>query len=161
DAKASLAERETALAALLQKKDSELVPLLNQVITVPGLRGPAVRALAAYSDAGTPALILSHYGQFNDDEKREAIGTLSSRPPYALELLKAVEEGKIPRADLTAFVARQLGGYRDLKIDEKLAKVWGEVRATSQDKKQRIAQLKQELKPAMLKKADLPHGRAV
>lgn len=36
----------------------------------------------------------------SEEEKSDAIHTLSSRPAYALPLLQAVEKGRIPNADL-------------------------------------------------------------
>lgn len=160
DPKAELPARENALAALLQKKDEALVPLLHQLLLAPELRGPAVRALAAYNAPSTPQLVLAQYAHFTDSEKRDAIGTLASRPSYAVELLAAIEQEKISHSDLSAYIARQLAGYRDAGIDARLAKVWGEVRATSEDKKKKISDLKTRL-TKQLKKADVTHGRFV
>jgi putative heme-binding domain-containing protein len=161
DPQASPAARQNALQALIQKREPELVSLLQTALAEPALRGTAVRGLAAYNQADTPALILRRYAEFTEAEQRDAIGTLSSRPAYALALLAAVERGQVPRRDLTAFTVRQLGGLHDRAVDEKVKQVWGEIRAPSSDKAEFIARYKKLLTPEALKNADRAHGRAV
>src|SRR5207245_765808 len=82
DPQARLAARRHALQTLLDKKDPELLGLLPGLLADQGMRGPAVRGLAAYQNEGTPQAIWRHYASFSDAEKIDAIQTLASRPAY-------------------------------------------------------------------------------
>jgi putative membrane-bound dehydrogenase-like protein len=162
DSMAPLAARQNALQALVYKKDRQLVPILYAVLAERGLRGPALRALAAYSEPATPKMILNHYASFSDEEKADAIQTLAARPVYALTLLEAVGQGQVPRRDLSAFTARQLLALNNKEVSDKLAKVWGTIRPARQQKADvriRTSHYKQLLTPDYLKSADRSHGR--
>jgi putative heme-binding domain-containing protein len=153
--------RRTALQALVEKRVPGVPELLRDLLDETSMRGPALRALAAYNDAGTPALILRHYPGLGDAEKADAVATLASRPVYALALLDAMERGQVPRRDLSPFVARQLLNFHDKRLAERLTKVWGAVRPPSQEKATQLARYKGLATPAALKQADRTHGRAV
>jgi len=89
----------------------------------------------------------------------QLLSALVSRPTFASALLDAVAEGKIPRADISAFHARQIRSFNDPALHKKLAEVWGELRDSPSDKQQLIAKWKTRLTPAALAKADLSQGR--
>jgi putative heme-binding domain-containing protein len=127
----------------------------------PAMRGPAIRALAAYQNATIPKMILRYYKELRPDERQDAITTLASRPAYALALLDAVAAKQVPRSDVTAFTARQLQDLGDKKVSERLAKVLGQLRQSSGEKKTLIAKYKALLTPEILAKADPAHGRLV
>jgi putative membrane-bound dehydrogenase-like protein len=153
--------RRTALQALLDHKDPGLVRLMQGLIAEPAMRGPALRGLAAYSDEATFHEILSHYSSFSEEEKSDAIHTLTSRAAYALALLGAVERGQIPRRDLSAFTVRQMLALNDQPIRDKLAKVWGTIRPASQEKAALMAHYKSLLTSDYLSTSDRSHGRQV
>jgi putative heme-binding domain-containing protein len=106
-------------------------------------------------------MILTRYATFSNGEKADAIQTLTSRPSYALDLLNAVEQGKVARRDLSAFTVRQLMALRNKQIDAKLAKVWGTIRPASQQKAKLMARYKRLLTSDFLANADLLRGRSV
>src|SRR5262249_51690610 len=93
-------------------------------------------------------------------EKADAVGTLASRPVYALALLDAMEKGQVPRRDLSAFSARQLLALNDKALTERLTKVWGAVRKP-QDKSAQMNRYLAVVPPDALKKAARAHGRQV
>ncbi|HEY7155707.1 MAG TPA: PVC-type heme-binding CxxCH protein, partial [Gemmataceae bacterium] len=107
DPKADAKARQSSLQTLIEKQPPDLLPLLRKLLGDRDLRGLALRGLAFYSDPTTPALILEHYSSFTDAEKTDAVATLASRPKYALALLDAMEKGRVPRRDLSAFTVRQ------------------------------------------------------
>ena len=144
---------------MLQRQPPDLLPVLQGLLTEPALRGPAIRGLAAYADAGTPALLLRHYSSLTAAEKADVVQTLASRPAYALALLDALEKGQVPRRDVSAFTVRQLQGLKNRSVDERLAKVWGAIRPASQEKAALMVQYKALLTPEYLKKADPSRGR--
>ncbi len=153
--------RKAALQLLQQQQRPDLVPLLFSFLTDRDLRGPAIIGLSAFNDPATPALIIKDYPRFSDTEKAAAIATLSARPAYAAALLDAVEKEAIPRRDVSAYTVRQLQGLKDAAIAARVAKLWGSVKATSEQKKMQIAQYKAMLGPDVLRSADLRAGRAV
>jgi putative heme-binding domain-containing protein len=161
DASAPSDARRAAVQALVRTKDPDVVALLQGLLADKDLRGPAIRGLATYADDRTPGLILKLYPALTEAEKGDAVNTLASRPAYAGELIKAVEDGKVPAADLTNFTVRQIHGMGDKELSARLTKAWGLVRSPSLEKVSLIARYKKQLTPDVLKKADPSHGRAV
>lgn len=161
DERAARTARQNALQALLQYKDAQLVPLLHALLNDRCMRGPALRALAAYQDQATPAAILSRYPSLTEEEKNDAIHTLASRPSYALALLNAMEDGRIPRHDLSAFTVRHILAFNDAQINDKLARVWGTIRPAAQEKTALMAHYKTLLTADYLNSADRSRGRVI
>jgi putative membrane-bound dehydrogenase-like protein len=158
---ADLGARQNALAALLKVKDPGLATTLQALVDEPALRSAALRALAAYDDAKTPEVLLAHYQKLAPAEKRDALGTLASRVSYAQALLSAVGDKRIASADLSADLIRQLRNLKSKELDQKIAKVWGAVRDTPQDKLLLIAHYKKLLTAAPQQPPDVVLGRAV
>jgi putative heme-binding domain-containing protein len=142
-------------------KDKELVPVLTGLLQNRELRSAAIRGLGQYSDHSIPAAILDHYAGLSAEEKTDAVATLASRTAFAHALLDAVESKSVPRGDLSAFAVRQMSLLDDKELADKVNRVWGTMRTTPAEKKQRIAQLKQQLTKGALAAADLSHGRLV
>jgi putative heme-binding domain-containing protein len=161
DPKETEAGRRTALQTLVEAKAAGLPPLLRDLLADRVMRGPAIRALAAFSDTDTPVLILKHYHEFTEAEKADAVATLASRPTYAAALLDAMGRGEVPTRDLSSFTARQLLSFNDKNLSEKLTKVWGSIRPTAGDKTKLLARYLALTPPDALKKADRSHGRAL
>jgi putative membrane-bound dehydrogenase-like protein len=162
DRSASGPDRRDAMQTLLARKDADLLPSLQALVGEAGpLRGFALRGLAAYSDSATPGLLLNHYKTLTEEEKADAIGTLTARPAYALALLEAVEAGRVPRKDLSAYTIRQMLSLKDKTLADKITKVWGTVRQASKEKAALTAKYKGLLTPGYLASADRSHGRAV
>ncbi len=161
DKTANQKSRKQALDILVRGRDKAAVPSFQAVLDQAKLRGPAIRALAGFDDPKTPDAILQHYQNYDSAAKGDAIGTLTSRPSYALALLAAMEAGKVPRTDLHAYHIRQLMRFENHQLHEKIRKTWGEFRETSADKKAQIAGLKTKLSPQVMKKAEVSHGRAL
>jgi putative membrane-bound dehydrogenase-like protein len=159
DPKADATARRNALKTLIEKRPADLLPLLRKLIGDRAVCGLALRGLASYSDPQTPPLILEHYTAFSAAEKADAIATLASRPAYALALLDAMEKGRVPRRDLSAFTVRQLLAFKDKELTERLTKVWGSIRPPSAEKATLLAKYKAMVPANALKKADRKHGR--
>jgi putative heme-binding domain-containing protein len=160
DGSASLESRQRALDILVAGNDRDAAPALIAALDQAELRSKAIKALGAYDDPNTPTELLRRYESLTDQEKQDAINTLASRSSYVTALLDAIEAEKVNRKDVHAYTIRQLQGFKDASIVERLQKVWGTIRETSADKKARIAELRNELE-GQLADADLSHGRAV
>jgi putative membrane-bound dehydrogenase-like protein len=151
--------RKSAIDVLVSARDAKLPPLLHGLLDNPSLRGPALKALAAFDDPKTPAAILGLYPKLTVDEKRDAINTLASRVVYGKTLLEAVAEKQLLASEISADVVRQLRNLNDNDLDRRLSEVWGFTRATPAEKAKLIAEHKKTLQIPYV--ADLPHGRAV
>ncbi len=152
-------ERLAALDSLLGIKDASLAPVLQELLADEQVRGAALRGLAAYDDANTGGAILKRYGSFAPPERKDALTTLASRAGWAKELLAAVASGTVQGKDVSADVVRQLRSLKNAELDAEVAKVWGVVRDSPEEKKARIGQLKTLLTAKGARPDDLSRGR--
>ena len=159
--KADAKQRTAALEVLIEKRVVDFAPTLQQLLSDAAVRRVALRGLAAYTDPKTPTAILALYGKFSDEEKQDALATLTARAEYARALVDAVEKKQIPRADLLPVLVRQLHALGDDKLSARVKEVWGDVRETPQDKLAKIAKYQEQLGAAQLAAANLPNGRQV
>jgi putative heme-binding domain-containing protein len=160
DRAAPPADRAGAVEALVGVKAADLAPLLFDLLGDPATRRAAVRGLAAYPHPDTAAKVLAVYPGFAADERADAVATLVGRKDTALSQLAAVEAKRVPRADVSAFAARQMFALGDREVRDRLKQVWGEVRPTA-GKPELLAKYRAMLTPSFLRSADLANGRAV
>lgn len=161
DAKADPAARLAALTALADAKDTETAPLLQAALTDKDIRGAALRALATFDDAKTPAAILAQYAGFTLAEKRDAVATLASRAGFAKELMAAIGTKRLPATDVPAETVRQLRGYEDAALNKQIAELWGVVRESPEERKKLIGEWKVKLTKAAMPAGDVNLGRTV
>lgn len=159
DPSAEVALRQQALEILVSGQDKQAAPALQEAVANPQLQGAAIRALAAYGDRKTPAVLLEAYAGLTAAAKTDAIATLVSRAGYANALLDAMESGTVPSTDVHAYHVRQLQSFGDDKMIARLEKVWGMIGSSSESEKEQMAKYKELLKPEVLAKADVSHGR--
>lgn len=155
------AARKAALETLMIRQSADLLPLVHSLLTDPAMRAAALKALVAYNDAKTPEMIARDYASWPDEDKREAIQTLISRPAYALALVDALNDGKIPKKDVNEFHVRQMLAMKNDKLTQGLAAAWGTFRPVSKDKAKEMADYKKELSADALKAANPSKGRLV
>ncbi|MEY4271736.1 MAG: hypothetical protein RL250_602 [Verrucomicrobiota bacterium] len=154
-------QRRTALLALIEAGDKDLRADCEKLLTVRGVALEAMQGLTRFDDPAVAKKILERYPQLYPHERPQAIMALVSRPRFATELLRAIETGKIPKADLGPAAARQVRGFNDENLNALLAKVWGETRASSADKLKLMAELKARHTAAELASGDAGRGRAL
>lgn len=152
--------RRRAIEALVSAKIESFGPELLKLLDDPAVRAPAIRGLAAYNEPATAKAILALYPKLPDPQKKDAINTLVARPGWAAALLDAVEQGIIPRGDLSAYTVRQLAGLNDPAVNERLQKL-GSVRPPTRDKAALIANYKKMFTPDVMANADPAHGREI
>ncbi len=161
DQHAGLNTRKAALQTLIDNRAADLRQLCERLLDERFLNSIAARGLASFDDPAIGAKLVKAYPQFHPSERGQLLSTLVSRSSFARPLLDAVAEGKIPRADVSAFHARQIHSLNDAELNQELAEVWGELRDSPADQRQRIAKWKAQLTPDALAKADKSQGRAV
>jgi putative membrane-bound dehydrogenase-like protein len=159
DSGAPTVDRVAALDALVRAKDAKAVPVLQGLLEDEALRGPALRGLAMFDDARTPAAVLKVYKNLPLIERRDALNTIASRPAYAQALFAAVDSKQIPAGDITADLVRQLRNLGDKAIDERVAKAFQTTHQTPEEKLKLIAATKAMLTTGP--KGDPTKGRGV
>jgi putative membrane-bound dehydrogenase-like protein len=161
DDKANSGARERALQTLLDKRVEGVPALLRKLLDDAALRRPALRGLAAWDEPTTPGVILKRYAKLTVPEKADAVGTLASRPSYALALLDAMEKKQVPTADLSPFLARQMQAFNNKQVTARLNNVWGTIRPTTKDKAVLMAKYARLGTANELKRGNRGNGRAV
>ena len=159
DNKADLAARTTALQTLVESRPPDLREICEKLLGVPSLNIVAIRGLAQFDDPAIGKKLAHGYGKFQTSVRPAIIDTLVSRPAFAGFLLDEVVTGKIPRADVTPFHARQIRSFNDTALTKQLTDAWGELRDSAAEKLELIAKLKQQLTPDALTQADPGQGR--
>jgi putative membrane-bound dehydrogenase-like protein len=157
--------RTVALSALLDANHPKLSHAMHKLLASPQagtpLRLTAIRGLAAYDDAKTPAALLAAYAHFSADEKRDALNTLASRTSYAKALLDAIAAKKIAAGEVPADIVRQLRNLKDKAVSARLTEVWGTVRESAEDRKTLMAEYKKMLTTPPQTPPDLAQGRVI
>ena len=156
-----LPERVAAIETLAKRQHPGFEDALHSLLDDRPLRVAALRALAYYENATTPAQVISRFNDFSEDEKRIATQMLSSRAAFAQALLDAMHEATVRPRDVSSYSATQIAGHGNAKMTKTLKRLWGEIRQTDQQKREAIARYKSLLDESFLKKANLPNGRRV
>lgn len=161
DTTAKPEDRRAAVELLAPRRLPDFARTLHALLDDTALRGTAIRALAGFADAGTPAAIITAYPKFTAEEKTDAVQTLAARAGFAKELLGAIEKGTIPRADVPVTAARQVLALNDKGVTERLEKVWGKITPASKERAALMKKWKDVLTEDRLAKADAGNGRAL
>jgi putative heme-binding domain-containing protein len=117
--------RRKGLLMLAERQRKELVAELPQLLEEKDLRTEAIRAIAGYDQEDLGKLLLKKYNTFTSAEKLEAMQTLSSRPRYGWLLTRAIQDKTVPKAEVPAYVARQLRRV----VGSGFVEVWGPIDA--------------------------------
>ena len=155
DTKADLSARDSALKTLIEARPDDLRELCTKLIDVRGLNTTAARGLALFDDPEIGKQLAKNYRKF----AAGIMDTLVSRPSFAKAMLAEMAAGRIPRAELSAFHARQIRGFNDEGLSKQLIEAWGELRESAADKKELMEKTKARLTPDVLAKANLNQGR--
>jgi putative membrane-bound dehydrogenase-like protein len=155
DDQADIAARESALKTLIEARPDDLRELCTKLLDVRGLNSTAARGLALFDDPEIGKQLAKSYRKF----ATSIMDTLVARPAFAKAMLAEMAAGRIPRTELSAFHARQIRAFNDEALSKLLVEAWGELRESAADKKQLIEKLKADLKPEVLKQANLSNGR--
>ena len=162
DANAPIEARRQALDALVAQRDAASLDALLALTPQPGpLREPALRGLTGYDDPRVAQTAADTFQKLDSAEKRAAMQAMLARPAGAKIFTAAIESGKIPKAELTAPVARQIQGLKDATLDAWLAKHFGAVNAPDEDKQKLIAKYREFVTTDLVLRADAQHGRAL
>jgi putative heme-binding domain-containing protein len=79
------------------------------------------------------------WSQLNPDIQRSAVQALTSRAAWAVKLVTAVGEGRIPKEAVSADALRQMGSLKDAGVEKVAEKVFGKLQPS--DDKAKLATL--------------------
>lgn len=154
-------KRIAAIEVLIDAHAAGTTEILLDLIMDPNVGSAALRGVGFFSDAKIPATVLGLYDKLPKEQRGSAISALSNRAGFAGQLLAAIGDGKIPRADLTAYHVAQLNALNNPAVNAQIQAVWGQVRGTSAERQALVASYKAKLTDEVLSKADASHGRAI
>lgn len=154
-------KRIAAIEVLVDAKADGAAEALLGLLTDSDVGAAALRGVGFFSDAKIPVTVLAIYDKLPKEQRGSAISALSNRADFASQMLAAIGDGKIPRADLTAYHVAQLNALNNPAVNEKIQSVWGQVRGSSAERQALVAAFKAKLPSEVLAKADLTHGRAI
>lgn len=137
-------------------------------IRYPILAGVLAAAAALAGDQPAPAelarAVLERYAKFSIPERQAAIAGLATRVETASLLLDAVADGRIARAEVPSFVARQMADLGDAALRAKLEKSWGRITTSApgaEEAAKEHARWNAVLTPEFLRKGSASQGRAL
>jgi putative membrane-bound dehydrogenase-like protein len=159
DSGAKAQDRRDAISLLASQKQPDFAKTLHTLLDEPAMRSVAIRALAGFPDANTPAAIIKVYPKLTPEEKADAVQTLASRVAFANPLLDAIEKGAIPRTDVPVVTARQVLALNDKATSARLETVWGKVTPVAKERASLMKKWKDILTDESIKKADAVNGR--
>ncbi len=161
DSFAPLSARQAALRVLTDRRNFQQTPLFQSLLTEPGLRLGALRALAPYDVPTTPPAILKAYSSFSTPEKSQALAVLTQRVSYAQALLDAIDQNIVPASHLDASLLRQLRLLDDPEITKRVDKLGGAQPMMPDNAVAAIGRWKSELTPERLRAANPRHGKTL
>ena len=119
--------RKSALQAIIDTRPDDLRELCESLLAVVSLNAVAARGLATFDDPAIGAALVKSYPGFAPADRPHLIAVLTVRPVFAQALLSAVEEKKIPRADVTAFDAAQIRSLNNAALKQEAQRRLGRV----------------------------------
>jgi putative membrane-bound dehydrogenase-like protein len=149
DASVPDSERVRAVQLLGQVRDPKAKELfltqLNAVKT-DAVRIGLLGGLEAFDDPAVGTAVLVLYPKWSPAVKKRALQLATSRPSWALELLRRFDQGAFPKADLTLDHAKAAVALNDAQVTALVEKHFGKLApATAGEKQARIAWLTREL----------------
>lgn len=159
----TLTTRRAALETFISASPEDMRSVCSSLLGDRALNAVAARGLAKFDDPEIADRLARTYRRFHPSDRPGVIEILVSRPTFAKALLQRIDAGRdpIPREDVTAFHARQVLGLGDPSLEKKLNEVWGTLRESDSQRREKVAAMKKLLKPEVLANADLHAGRAL
>ncbi|ODT97962.1 MAG: hypothetical protein ABS79_06675, partial [Planctomycetes bacterium SCN 63-9] len=146
DPKTPEAERIALIGMLGQMSRPEILPALSELYREekrPSILTALLSAFGALRPDSIADLILGRYADLSASGREQALGVLCSRPPWARELIGAVDGKKVSPKDLRPNHILQIVQLQDSALLNEFERVWGKVpRAGSPEKTKRIAEVR-------------------
>ncbi len=150
DNTASETERIALAEAIGQTGIESAVPaLLNWLTDKPKLQTAAVIALQNFELAEIAPALIANYSRLGAEARTRARSALASRPAWAKEFVRAVDEKKMDAKEVSPDLLRQMLRHNDAALTGAIEKRWGKFQTqTPADKIIAINRLKLVLNPS-------------
>lgn len=155
------AMRLAALETLIQNEPDDLRSICESLLRDGRMNVLAARGLSKFDDPEIGQLLVSRYNNFRGPYRPQIMSLLVSRKSFATAMLDAIDRGRIPRGDLSAFQVRQIHSLDDPDLNRRVSEVWGEIRESTAEKAAAIESWKETLGSQTDDKVDLSSGRAL
>ena len=152
----SLEQRKKALQTLAAQQQKALPAEIPALLQESEMRKDAIRSIAAFDSESLGKLLLESFPNFSNDEKFEAMQTLSSRARYGNMLTQEIKAKKIAKSEVPASVARQLLRV----VGSGFIEVWGPIESVAKDQAA-YEKYRAMVTPTALASADLKAGKTV
>ncbi|MFK8111315.1 MAG: PVC-type heme-binding CxxCH protein [Rubripirellula sp.] len=150
-----------ALQTLIDQEPEDLRSICESLLGDGRMNVLAARGLSRFDDPAIGKAIVSRYRNFRGPYRPQIMSILVSRRSFADAMLQAIEKGKIPRQDLSAFQVRQIHSLGDDGLSRRVGEVWGEVRDSPEDKRQAIESTKKLLSRDTIATSNKQAGRVL
>jgi putative heme-binding domain-containing protein len=157
DSGAPADSRREALRSLITQKAPELKSILPVLLDDLGIQVDAIRAYSAIEDPKAASLLISRFPKMDSGARIATIETLATRKTYATSFLEALQSNTIPKAEIPAYVARNLTNL----LGKEFTNFYGDIKSLSEDKAKLITKYKKLLTADRLSKADPHRGRLI
>ena len=119
---ANLEDRKEALSGLVAMRFQELPKNLSLLLDS-RLKVDAIRAYSFFDYPSASKELISNYEKFDTVAKRATIDTLASKLSYAKALLEALRTGKVAKAEVPNYTARNLQKILGTSFDNVYGKI--------------------------------------
>jgi putative heme-binding domain-containing protein len=145
DAKTADAQRLKAIDLLRQVRDPRSEEVFLELLASAksdALRVGLLAGLEAFEDASVGEKVLARYPTFSPAVKKRAVQFMFTRPTWALMLLRHIDSGRFPQADVSVESARAAITLGDKQVTALVERHFGKLApATAGEKQARIAWL--------------------
>src|SRR5581483_6490241 len=125
DPKQSTEQRLRYIEILGEVKQPRSRPLLLKLISNQvdrSLHKAALTALQQFDEPGIASQVLAEFDSLDPDAHTAALSLLSSRPEWSLQLLQAVDAGRLPASTITPDAVQKMKTYPDPRLAQLLRK---------------------------------------
>jgi putative membrane-bound dehydrogenase-like protein len=152
DPRQRTADRVALLEVLAQLGRPTCVPRLLTLLALAeqhDVEIAALRTLARFDDPRIATRVFTEYPRYSEKLKGICRQVLLGRKPWALDLLKKVDQGTISAKSISAEELRDLENFHDETIDTLVQKHWGKIaRGTPEEKLADIRRFNNDLRAA-------------
>ena len=151
--------RKTAVRNLADSKTPGTRTLLLNLLSDSTLRRTAINRLRAFNHADVATTLIQGFSTYSVADQLAVMGTLTSSPAHTKLLLASIEQGNIPVNAIKPTHAAAISRMKDVGIRKSLSELWGDVRSTPREARQKIANWKALLASRKLSKPNLEAGK--
>ena len=155
---AGIEVRRLTMKILIDSNSPNLKSISEKLLKNSGMKIWGARGLSKFEDNRTGEMLVYSLQAFDGEERDEVLEILCGRINWADNLLSGIENGQVSKSLISPYHALQIKSLKNEKLDERLDQCWGVIRTSPKYLSKRKAELKKELNPEAVSKADLKKG---